>query len=438
MTAGLLDASAITGVVPVVVIGAGLAATGVLLARRNRHWWTRVVPGTVVAAAVCTALTGWVVNSWWRPFPDPLPLRVLLWAGFALAGLGLAGATLWTRPPASRRRRLAAVPLLVVLLLLPAMKVNAFYGYFPTVRAALDVPAWNEVEFAAVPRDVAAGLSPWQSPPDMPAAGAVARVEIPGPVSGFRARFASVYLPPAYLSSRRRPSLPVLVLIAGQPGAPQDWLTAGTLPEVMDRFAAAHHGLAPLVVMPDATGAPLANPLCMNSRLGNVETYLTRDVPAWITANLQVDAGPLGLAVGGFSYGGTCALQLAVRAPGTYRSFVDISGQAEPTLGSHSETVAATFAGDEAAFRAVNPLDILATTRFPGSAGLVVVGSDDPDYGPAARTVLAATQRAGIATQLVTFPGGHTWQIAIAGLDNALPWLAARTRLTPSADAGTN
>jgi hypothetical protein len=55
-----------------------------------------------------------------------------------------------------------------------------------------------------------------------------------------------LYLPPAYLGSVRA-RLPVLVLIPGQPGGPEDWLLAGRLAAVMDAFAAAHDGLAPVV-----------------------------------------------------------------------------------------------------------------------------------------------------------------------------------------------
>ena len=74
----------------------------------------------------------------------------------------------------------------------------------------------------------------------------------------------------------------------------------------MDRFAAAHDGLAPLVIVPDLTGSALGNTLCLDSRLGAADTYLARDVPAWAATTLQVDSGRM--AVGGFSFGGTCAL----------------------------------------------------------------------------------------------------------------------------------
>ena len=111
----------------------------------------------------------------------------------------------------------------------------------------------------------------------MPAAGAVTEVSIPATASGFAARSAWVYVPPAYLTPSH-PLLPVLMMIGGQPGGPRDWLDGGQLAQQMDAWAAAHAGLAPVVVMPDGIGSALSNPLCMNSALGQVDTYLTSDV----------------------------------------------------------------------------------------------------------------------------------------------------------------
>jgi len=86
-----------------------------------------------------------------------------------------------------------------------------------------------------------------------------------------------------------------------------------------------------VVVAADVTGSDLGNTLCLDSRLGAAETYLAEDVPPGAAANLQVDTSRL--AIGGFSFGGTCALQSALRRPAVYPTFLDISGQAEPTLG---------------------------------------------------------------------------------------------------------
>ncbi|GAC1489594.1 MAG: hypothetical protein NVS2B15_07440 [Pseudarthrobacter sp.] len=80
----------------------------------------------------------------------------------------------------------------------------------------------------------------------------------------------------------------------------------------MDAFAAAHDGLAPVVVIADLNGSDSGNTMCMDAMTARADTYLSVDVPAWIRATLHVDPDPARWAVGGFSFGGTCALILPV------------------------------------------------------------------------------------------------------------------------------
>jgi len=78
-----------------------------------------------------------------------------------------------------------------------------------------------------------------------------------------------VYCPPAYFADNSEPP-PGLVLTAGQPGDPRDWLAGDRLQSLMGGFAAHHSGLAPVVVVPDALGAQQANLICVDSSLGRV------------------------------------------------------------------------------------------------------------------------------------------------------------------------
>lgn len=440
----VLDWSLIDGVVPVVLLGAGVVALGfLLLARRDRRWWRTVAVVAVTAAGgVAVAMVELVVAA---PFPDPVPEVVWWAAGAGLLAVGLAGVLL----RGSGGRRWLGVVAAVVVVVAAANQVNTYFGQFPTVRAALGGPAADQIDLAqlaatpSAPSAPSAPLAPpvthppgstvaqvWRAPPGMPVAGVVAQAQIPGVVSGFAARRGWVYLPPAYLTAQR-PLLPVLVALSGQPGSPRDWLVSGRLAAVLDHYAAAHHGLAPVVVMPDPLGSALANPLCLDSRLGRAQTYLSVDVPAWIRATLQVDPDPHSWAVAGSSAGGTCALQLALTAPQLYPTFLDIAGQAEPTLGSRARTVAAAFGGDTNAFTAVTPLDLLAHHRYPDTAGFVIVGSGDTAYRPQAQLVVQAARAAGLPVEYRELPGGHDWRVSGAGLDTALPWLATRLHLTP-------
>jgi S-formylglutathione hydrolase FrmB len=427
-----LDLTLITGPLPAVATVAGALAVITLAIRRSRTWWTRVLPVVVPACAAVVAGLTFVVDRVWRPWPEPLPAILVVWAGAVLVAACLAvvrlrsGRWLW---------RVLSVVLVLVVMASAFVAANAYFGFYPTSRAVLEVFTNNRVDLdeAAKPAssvvEVPAGrklADVWRKPADLPEKGTVSEAAIPG---AFSARPAWIYLPPAYAATPR-PRLPVVVLLPGQPGSPRDWFDAGRLTERLDAFAREHDGLAPIVVVADQLGARMANPLCLDSKLGSSETYLAREVPAWIRQRLTVDERREAWTIAGFSQGGTCALQLAVRAPDVYGNFIDLTGQREPSLGSRADTVRAAFGGDEAAFVRVNPMDILARDRFPQTAGVVVAAQGDALYRQAAADVFEACRKAGMDVQWKELPGGHDWNVWRPGFYDSLPWLATRTGLS--------
>ena len=433
----LANLSLVHGRLHVLLLTAAVAGLmGLLLLHRTRAWWTRSVPLAVLVTLGLLAL-GWVVLVVTKPWPDGLPVPVVAWVGFGLLALALLVLG-WRRQRWWVRVLAPAAALLAVLG--AAVGVDTVYGSYPTLWTALQLPPYDTASTAEV-LGAAGQLPPattaahplsqtWQAPAGLRSTGAVIRADIPATRSGFVARSTWVYVPPAYFAPDH-PLLPVLELIGGQPGGPRDWLDGGQLAQRMDRWAAAHDGLAPVVVMPDALGSPIADPMCLDSPLGRSDTYLSQDVPAWVQSTLHVDPDHAHWAVGGFSFGGTCALQLAVAHPDLFPTFFDASGQQGPTLGDRARTVAAAFAGDDAAYTAHDPLVELATGRWPASAGYLVVGAQDPDYLPQARTVAAAARSAGLAVTFTELPGGHDWAVWGGGFDRAMPWLATRMGLTP-------
>lgn len=406
----------------------------------RRRWWRRTLPTCAVIAVVLTVAGGVLVEGVFKPIPDSLPRTVYVWIGVGLLAVLLAGGTL-----AGGRRShrpwcgVGAVLAALAVILGAGGHVNRVYAEFPTVGSVLGVADHRTVPLAdvigSVPTTVGGDLPPstplaevWTPPESMPTSGAITEASIPGTASGFVARPAQIYLPPAYFT-QPRPLLPVLILLAGQPGGPTDWVVSGRLPVVADAFAARHGGLAPVVVVADPIGDPLGNTLCVDSSQGNARTYLSVDVPAWIHQNLQVNTGPRAMAIGGLSFGGTCALQMALSDPELFPTFLDMSGQGEPTIGTRPDTVDKFFDGDEAAFREHNPIDLLASQKFPGLAGAFVYGTSDTEYGPAARELYRAALAAGVDAHLTELPGGHSYAVWSAGLQHELPWLAQRTGL---------
>ncbi|OZB87966.1 MAG: hypothetical protein B7X41_10640, partial [Microbacterium sp. 14-71-5] len=161
--------------------------------------------------------------------------------------------------------------MLVVLLVVGALAV---------VLGVIGRP-WSPVPGAA--HATAAGavmplFETWTPPADLPSEGTVTLLtgeeRIPSS-AGFAPRDASLYRPPAALVPDP-PALPLVVFMMGEPGDPDPSFVA----DAMDRLAAAHHGLAPIVIVADQLGSEDGNPACVDSAAyGGVETYFTQDIP---------------------------------------------------------------------------------------------------------------------------------------------------------------
>ncbi|MGW0178834.1 alpha/beta hydrolase [Nocardia sp. NPDC003345] len=425
-----------TAAVGVFVLVAAVGSA-VLAARRGRRWLVAGIVTAILVALVTVVVAAVLIDKVWRPFPDPLPRSVYLWSGAAVLAVALLAGR-WFARRRDRSRPAVAAGLLAAataVVLAAAGGINAIYDAYPTVREVVGLSAYRTVPFDASlapdPGTPAPRPGDWVPSGDLPETGAVTKTAIPGAVSRFSAREARIYLPPAYFADPR-PALPVLVLLAGQPGSTDDWLVGGRLTEIMDEYAAGHRGLAPIVVLADGTGSRLGNPLCVDSRLGNAATYLAVDVPQWVRTHLTADPDPRAWAVGGLSYGGTCALQLATTHPEVYPTFLDMSGQPEPTLGDRESTLRAAFGGDAAAFARNNPADLLARHRYPDSAGAFVVGLDDAEYRHGMEQLTAAARAAGMDVHLTELPGAHSFAVWSAGLEKEMPWLGHRLGLDAS------
>jgi enterochelin esterase-like enzyme len=299
--------------------------------------------------------------------------------------------------------------------------VNASFGYFPRLGGLYGVPAYDAEPLSALERD------------GVPERGVVVQLPIPGTRSEFDARDAVVYVPPAWFD-RPRPALPVLMLLHGSPGFPSDWTRAGDADLTADAFARAHGGLAPILVLPDPNGSFLADSECLDGAHGNIETYLTEDVPAFVVDRFGASGDPERWAIGGASMGGMCAMMLALRHPDRFRTFADFSGFVGPRSGETNrveETVDELFDGDREAFLAHEPLELLAEGTYPGMGAWFGVGSDDAIPIAAVDRLAPATRTAGIETCVDEVEGGHTFITFRRLLVRSFPWLAMRLGLAP-------
>lgn len=421
------DLSLTDGVVPVVLLAVGGVALVLLLARRMTRAWAVTVGLAAFAVVLIGIGLNWLVTDLLELTAEDLSGQVVAWIAVAVGAIVLAAGSLIGTSPG---RKVLSVACCALLLVTAGSQINAYFDEYPTLGAltgadADDITAFRQSAGSSAPEDTPV-VDRWTGQLAI-GQGGVETAQIPGTVSGFAARDAYVYTPPAY-GVAQPPRLPVLILVAGQPGGPEDWVTSGELQQNLDAFAATHNGLAPVTVVVDPNGADTANTMCMDSAIAKAETYLVKDVRDWITAELGIDTNPEHWTFGGWSYGGTCAIQMATRHPDLFGSFIDFQGEAEPALGpDRAQTVQTAFGGNTAEFDALVPLTVLSTTRFPDTWGYFASGSEDTQFTGYMTEVSKAAELSGMTTQTAIVPGqGHSWAVPINQLVPALTWLSPK------------
>lgn len=264
---------------------------------------------------------------------------------------------------------------------------------------------------------------------NMPAEGKVFDVAIPGDKSSFVARTAHVYIPPAGLADSQL-KLPVLILMAGSPGSPEDWLHGGNLEKTTNDFAAKHKGLAPLIFLIDQNGSQTADTECTDSPRGNTETYLTVDVPAYIKTHYNVIEQAQSWAIGGLSNGGTCGVMLALRHPNIYKNFLDFGGEDQIEIGSKTDTVKTLFAGSETAYMQHDLMSLLRGGQFKTTHGWFEYGKDDAKtIQDSAKQLYASSKASGMDVSIEAIQGTHSFYVWAQSFHDSLPWLAQNTGL---------
>jgi poly(3-hydroxybutyrate) depolymerase len=151
----------------------------------------------------------------------------------------------------------------------------------------------------------------------------------------------------------------------------------------------------------------------------------------WAIANLNVTRDHRYWTIAGYSNGGQCAISFIAKHPALWSNVVDISGEEYPGSDAPASVLNDVFRGDQAAYDAQKPVNLLAATKLPGTFGVFTVGSNDTAYIPGVQRTVAAAAAAGMNTTYYEVPnGGHVLPALTDGLKKGFELLYPRLGLT--------
>lgn len=416
----------------VIALYALAAAVFIYLLGRGPGWaWVLTVIVLLIVGAIVGAALLWIAVTLLDSFGGPVNEATWWWVPAAFAGSTLAIWNLWYSRWWRKLIAIIAIPLFAAT---AAIGVNAAYGLSPTLGSMMHISTADPI---AIPTpDLGQATDPteplyltWTPPPDLPVKGRIGIVEpgVPNTLSGFPARPAQLYLPPAALVTDA-PRLPLVIMMMGQPGDPD----ASFIGAVLDEYAAEHGGLAPIALVVDQLGDPSEDPLCLDTERGMAETYVMQDVVPWAKANLNVLQGPRYTTVAGYSNGGECAAYFGSKHPEVFGNLLAISPVEYAGAEQPDEVLSSIFRGDQAAYDAVKPANIMASKApYPDTTAIFTVGEDDGAFAPGAERLADAATAAGMHVTFFAIPGAdHGVSALNGGLETGFDVLYPRLGLS--------
>ncbi|MEV0268099.1 alpha/beta hydrolase-fold protein [Hamadaea sp. NPDC050747] len=235
---------------------------------------------------------------------------------------------------------------------------------------------------------------------------------------------AYAYLPAGYATGTRR--LPVVEALDGFPGSPRVWLRSLLAQQVLDQEIAAHRIPPMVVVFPTQTVTAQRDSECVDAVGGPaLDTFLTTDVPAAVEHRFRVRTDAAGWGLIGYSTGGFCAVNLALRHPDRYAAAASLSGYFSAIT---DHTTGDLYRGSPQTRLENSPLWRVTALPVPSLALYIATAQDDrPGYTQLRRFAEVAKPPLRITTATIPV-GGHSrkvWrQMAAPAFDWLASWLA--------------
>ncbi len=211
----------------------------------------------------------------------------------------------------------------------------------------------------------------------------------------------------------------VLMGYHGMPGGPMTWITGMKGAVALDAAAQGHRLADTILVMPTLNPPGTTDTECVDGPPGTpqVETWLAKDVPAFVADHFPVKANRTAWATIGYSYGGWCSAMVSVKHPDLFGGGLVMGGYFAPDFAPGADPFPKGGKG-----LAAYDLPALIKVKAPPLAMWIQSGTLD-GYLSSTRTFLNNV-RAPLSVTAVIMPNvGHRASVWIELLPDALTWL---------------
>jgi S-formylglutathione hydrolase FrmB len=268
-------------------------------------------------------------------------------------------------------RLLAACLAFIPAMMFGVAAVNRYYDYYQTWGSiASDFTNQGVATLPEVPHltgKVGGGISKLGLSPQARAEATQTGYLFETVVRGRESRISRtvyIYLPPQYfLAKYSTYRFPVIEMLNGSPGNPEQWVNPMNILPTLDDMIASRQADPVVLVMPDTDGSEKNSLQCLNAVGIQDATYVAVDVPNLVAANYRVQPPGRAWGVAGLSEGGYCAANLALQYPDRFGYAGVMSGYFEPLddlvpPGNHpgaTPVYVAPFAGNQKLQRRNSP-----------------------------------------------------------------------------------
>ncbi|GGQ49702.1 alpha/beta hydrolase [Couchioplanes azureus] len=279
------------------------------------------------------------------------------------------------------------------------------------------------------------GLARWIADhPPRPGQGTLIPAMLAGPRTGYRLP-AQIYLPPGYATTPATRKFPVVLFLAGYPGTHYSWSKSVGVPAALDRAIGAKH-LAPVIaVLAEQDPVRGRDSECVDSAHGiRADTYLSSDVPDVVGRHFRAASGRGNWSVVGYSTGGFCAANLALRHPDKFSAAGVLSGYFRPIV---DRSTGDLYKGDLDLRRANDPRILIGQRRPAPTHLFLFAGTGDREALEDLKAFAPLVHAPDTVKVVDDRPGGHNFATWNAVLPDLFQWLNRTLGSAGPQDTGT-